>query len=263
MYKRKWTITDTDLSNTTTSKITIYDAGAYSYEYLEIDGKVPRLFSWEVINREKMIDGTIIETLSAIHDEWIPFDTISSESYPVRLIESGYEIPGWKIQSIQDFKEQNFLKDPKQNEQNFQKDLKQQLAHQPHEGKVVKQPGLIHKKVPHLKHVIQVDSGAVEVPAPKYGAHGLQMPQKHRVKQLLQQQNQQPSLPQLQPHLEHSPSIKKDKMVNNSLLPSQDPSQKDQASQKQHSSQYQKRLEAYLVPRVLPSDRTEKVKGAL
>ena len=105
MYKRKWTISDTEVPSTTTSKITIYDAGAYSYEYLEIDGKNPRLFSWEVINREKMSDGSIIETLSAIQDEWIPFDTISSESYPVKLIESGYEIPGWTIQNIQHFRE--------------------------------------------------------------------------------------------------------------------------------------------------------------
>ena len=74
MYKREWTITDIDIPSTIASKITIYDAGAYSYEYLEIDGNVPRLFSWEVINRERTNDGRVIETLSAISDRvdrWI------------------------------------------------------------------------------------------------------------------------------------------------------------------------------------------------
>ena len=228
MYKREWTITDIDIPSTIASKITIYDAGAYSYEYLEIDGNVPRLFSWEVINRERTNDGRVIETLSAISDEWIPFDTISSESYPVRLIESGYEIPGWKIQNIQEFREEGGLQ------------------------KHPKLPGSTHQKPQHLKHAIQVDS---RTPAQKSEAHDLQSPRLHRVKQ---EQNQQPSL--IKPHLAqqgHS-STEKGKKVDNSMRHSQDSSQKDQVFQKRHSSQYQKRLEAYPVQRGPQPDQTGK-----
>ena len=235
MYKREWTKTDIDIPNTTTSKITIYDAGAYSYEYLEIDGEVPRLFSWEVINREKINDGRIIETLSAIPDEWVPFDTISSESYPVRLIESGYEIPGWKIQNIQEFREEGGL--------------------QKHQKKTVKLPDLVHTKPQHLKHVKQVYS---ERSAP-------QSPQRHRAKQPKPSLEHSSSTHQ-ESHLAqrgNSLSREKNTKVGNSMPPSQDPSQKDQAFQRRRSSQYQKRLEAYQVQRGPPSDQTAKGRGAV
>jgi hypothetical protein len=100
-YIRKWTSSENNIE--TTSKITIYDAGAYLCEYIEIEGNESVYFCWEVISREKDSSGNIIETLRFIPGDWIPFDVISSEVYPILLNNKGYEIPGWNIEF--DFKQ--------------------------------------------------------------------------------------------------------------------------------------------------------------
>ena len=92
-YTRKWTSSENNIE--TTSKITIYDAGAYLCEYIETDVNEPVYFCWEVVSREKDSSGNIIETLRFIPGDWIPFDIISSEVYPILLNDTGYEIPGW------------------------------------------------------------------------------------------------------------------------------------------------------------------------
>ena len=95
-YIRKWTSSENNIE--TTSKITIYDAGAYLCEYIEIEGSEPVYFCWEVLSREKDSSDNIIETLRFIPGDWIPFDVISSEVYPIVLNNKGYEIPGWNIE---------------------------------------------------------------------------------------------------------------------------------------------------------------------
>ena len=95
-YIRKWTSSENNIE--TTSKITIYDAGAYLCEYIEIEENESIYFCWEVISREKDSSGNFIETLRFIPGDWIPFDVISSEVYPILLNDKGYEIPGWNIE---------------------------------------------------------------------------------------------------------------------------------------------------------------------
>ena len=98
MYRREW-IPKENNTHVSASKITIYDAGAFIYELLEIEGESSRLFCWEVLNREQ--DGNkIVETLKSVPGDWVPFDLISSETYSLKLIDSGYEIPGWTILNI-------------------------------------------------------------------------------------------------------------------------------------------------------------------
>jgi hypothetical protein len=99
MYRREWILKENSVIDSA-SKITIYDAGAFIYELLEIDKQSPRLFCWEILNRELASGGRIIEYLKAIPSEWIPFNLLSSETYPVVLVESGYEISGWMIKNI-------------------------------------------------------------------------------------------------------------------------------------------------------------------
>ena len=89
MY-RKWTINDKTIESE--SKITIYDAGAYVCEMLG-----DTYTCWEVVSREKGEDGSITELLQPVEGDWTPFDIISSESYPVNVIDGGYEITGWTI----------------------------------------------------------------------------------------------------------------------------------------------------------------------
>lgn len=99
MYKREWTPRENN-DFASASKITIYDAGAFVYELLEIEEQSPRLFCWEIQDREQGPGGKVIENLKSVLGEWIPFDLLNSESYSVKLIDSGYEIPGWTITNI-------------------------------------------------------------------------------------------------------------------------------------------------------------------
>jgi len=172
-YIRKWTSSENNIE--TTSKITIYDAGAYLCEYIEIEGNESVYFCWEVISREKDSSGNIIETLRFIPGDWIPFDVISSEVYPIVLNNKGYEIPGWNIEL--DFKGL------------AQKLEGQKLEEQQQQARLQAQP--LSQPQPQAQPLSQPQPQALQAPqqAQKYSAqlknqrqilHPLQLPQRNK-----------------------------------------------------------------------------------
>jgi hypothetical protein len=93
--KRTWT-PDYSIQNAK-SNITLYDFGAFVGQLVEIVGEEPKWQCWEVIKREKMTDGQILEILQETSEDWSPFDAISCETYPLKIENGSYKIPGWCI----------------------------------------------------------------------------------------------------------------------------------------------------------------------
>lgn len=93
--KRTWT-PDYSIKDAK-SNITLYDFGGFVGQLVEIVGEEPKWNCWEVIKREKMTDGQILEILQETSEDWSPFDAISCETYPLKVENGSYKIPGWSI----------------------------------------------------------------------------------------------------------------------------------------------------------------------
>jgi len=77
-------------------QLTKYDFGGFVGDLIEDPNKPPEWKCWEVLNRERM-NKRIVETLRAVPEDWVPFELISCETYPIRMNESGYELGSWLI----------------------------------------------------------------------------------------------------------------------------------------------------------------------
>ena len=98
-YTRKWTKTESPsfLEGDTPllcRHIQFYDGGD-TIGWLTPSG----VWScWRLLGRVQTPEGTIVESLEAMPEDWCPFILASVESYPV-VSETGgaLEIPGWRI----------------------------------------------------------------------------------------------------------------------------------------------------------------------
>ena len=95
LVQRIWTRLDSTLNiNTSDSKtLQIWDSGSSRYERLS----ETEVF-WKVIERD-ITDSGFTETLLELSLHLTPTDFTWKEESPVRIFKTGFEIPGWKIET--------------------------------------------------------------------------------------------------------------------------------------------------------------------
>jgi hypothetical protein len=95
MYKRVWTPTVCERTGTE-SKITICDFGVYYGELVDDSWRC-----WEVVSRNRLDSGEIVEELRLMPQDWVPFDSYCAQTYGGHLSENSMFIRGWSVQTTE------------------------------------------------------------------------------------------------------------------------------------------------------------------
>ena len=77
-------------------QLTKYDFGGFVGDLIEDSKGLQEWKCWEVLKRVKEND-QVTETLKAVPEDWVPFELISCETYPIQMNESAYELAGWLV----------------------------------------------------------------------------------------------------------------------------------------------------------------------
>ena len=92
MFQRVWTPLICPYSDNE-SKITIYDFGVYCAELVNGGDWT----CWEIVSRRATNDGSVVETLREMPQDFVPFETYSAQTYTGTVSDGLMRIRGWSI----------------------------------------------------------------------------------------------------------------------------------------------------------------------
>jgi hypothetical protein len=93
LVQRIWTRSDSNIDLNNTDKIQVWDSGSTRYERIS-DTEV----YWKVIERA-LTESGFTETLLELPAHLTPTEFTWKEESPVRIFKSGFEVPGWKVET--------------------------------------------------------------------------------------------------------------------------------------------------------------------
>lgn len=90
-------------------QLTRYDFGGFVGDLIEDSKELYQWKCWEVLKRVKE-NGCLIETLRSVTEDWVPFELVSCETYPIKLNKLGYELGCWLVKDSE--KEESSFQEP-------------------------------------------------------------------------------------------------------------------------------------------------------